>query len=621
MRAEQWDMSEGPAFTGGIYHYPAWTAMSDRAKLSVLRDMAQVYGRDPRLRDIAVNIIRSAGAAPRDYKAQAAALLAWVQTNIYYVNEPGEQIASPWRTLEWRHGDCLPADTMLLTSAHELVPIAEATPGMRIWGRDRWSEVLAVWEKGPLEVRTVTLNNGTSFRATAEHKVYVDACKRHGPCCSWSYNAQCVEREIVRIPLSDLAPDMIMLQPERIACAETATMDPRRAYIEGLYLADGWLGFTGTAWESGATRFSIAGKDGHPKEAQKREVVALCEELGIETRWTDRYVDVKSSEWARRLVACGRHAYNKHALALALDEAAASELFRGLLADSGANTSGSGRTYSTTSRTLELQFRVLARMLGRSTSTRCLVDHGGLGNHPIYRVGLRDETSARQPKRLRVKSIVRDGTEVPCYDITTDDHYVYLPEADVTVSNCDDQSLLLAALAESVTLPWRYVLAGRTVLGVRTKYIEGSWAFPFTQFSHIYVQLGWPPFKPTTWMSAEPTMPGAPLGYDVIDHGVRTTPDGKTSLPELGAWGDAVIGAGPADTVLAPVQPQMMLTCPPPNLILQPGDAPWYQRVDWDLVLNGVIQGVLVSLAVTLTTPLLALLARRAAQQQQRGGE
>lgn len=256
--------------------------MSDRAKLRFMRELVQTYGRDPRLRDIAIGIIRDAGAAPRDYKAQAAALLAWVQTNIYYVNEPGEQIATPWRTLQWRHGDC------------------------------------------------------------------------------------------------------------------------------------------------------------------------------------------------------------------------------------------------------------------------------------------------------------------------------------------DDQSLLLASFAESISLPWRFVLAGRTLFGRKVKYIEGSWLFPFTQFSHIYMQIGWPPFKPSTWMSAEPTLPHAPLGYDVIDHGVQSSPDGRVALPELGAWGnvvegDVVVGAGTTDIATA----QAAMQCAPNNMIIRAGDAPWYQRIDWDLVLNGVIQGVLVTLAVTVTTPVMLAIARR----------
>lgn len=39
---------------------------------------------------------------------------------------------------------------------------------------------------------------------------------------------------------------------------------------------------------------------------------------------------------------------------------------------------------------------------------------------------------------LRVDGVRRAVAAEPCYDLQTSDHYVYLPEHDVTVSNCDD---------------------------------------------------------------------------------------------------------------------------------------------------------------------------------------
>ena len=72
--------------------------------------------------------------------------------------------------------------------------------------------------------------------------------------------------------------------------------------------------------------------------------------------------------------------------------------------------------------------------------------------------------------------------------------------------------------------------------GRKVKHYEGG-PMPWTgSFSHIYVQLGWPPFNPTTWVSAEPTIPGLPLGHDVVDHGVPAS----VAMPEMGAN-----GAGP----------------------------------------------------------------------------
>jgi hypothetical protein len=54
---------------------------------------------------------------------------------------------------------------------------------------------------------------------------------------------------------------------------------------------------------------------------------------------------------------------------------------------------------------------------------------------------------------LRVLSIERAVRTVPCWDISTDDHYVYLPEHDVTVSNCDEATITMVALALCIGIP------------------------------------------------------------------------------------------------------------------------------------------------------------------------
>jgi hypothetical protein len=98
------------------YHLPAWGAMGDPRRIATLRRIVLEYGRDPRVATLAVQIVRgdrsvwrkrrAMRAEPREYKKQAAALLAWVQTHIYYVNEPGERLQSPEYTLRVGYGDC-----------------------------------------------------------------------------------------------------------------------------------------------------------------------------------------------------------------------------------------------------------------------------------------------------------------------------------------------------------------------------------------------------------------------------------------------------------------------------------------------------------------------------------
>jgi transglutaminase-like putative cysteine protease len=89
-----------------VYDLPKFDGYQDPKKLDVLMRLAEQAGRDPRLATLAVDIFRQAGVQPRDYIGQASALLKWVQTNIYYVNEPDERLQEPTYTLRVRYGDC-----------------------------------------------------------------------------------------------------------------------------------------------------------------------------------------------------------------------------------------------------------------------------------------------------------------------------------------------------------------------------------------------------------------------------------------------------------------------------------------------------------------------------------
>ena len=56
-------------------------------------------------------------------------------------------------------------------------------------------------------------------------------------------------------------------------------------------------------------------------------------------------------------------------------------------------------------------------------------------------------------RSTRIVSIDRGVREAECFDVTTQDGYVYLPEHDVTVSNCDEASITLAAACMCVGIP------------------------------------------------------------------------------------------------------------------------------------------------------------------------
>ena len=103
-------LKSGPALPGGrkVYQLPDWKKMSDGQKVRYIKRLILSYGRDPRIRNVAVNIYRKYGVKPRDYRGQAKALLAWTQANVYYLNEPSELLQAPTYTINPKvmSGDC-----------------------------------------------------------------------------------------------------------------------------------------------------------------------------------------------------------------------------------------------------------------------------------------------------------------------------------------------------------------------------------------------------------------------------------------------------------------------------------------------------------------------------------
>ncbi len=404
------------------------------------------------------------------------------------------------------------------------------------------------------------------MRATEAHKVFVWSCAAHGTTCTSmrcranpdyygkgnlkSRGAKAIPRwTLQELRVSELKSGMRLLKPESIPYGSHEE-DPETAYVNGLYLADGWINHKYER-QDGTEKvfdFAIAGKDGFPKEAQKMKVQAICADRGIPTRWDERYIAVKDSEWATRLSSFGSKAWTKAADRIDLSEASAKALLKGIMADSGQASQSSTLVYSSTSYKLALQLRLLFKMQGISTSCRYLENHGGLGTHPIWRVSPYQNNEGRygmpigqaSPYGLHIKSIEREVEETECYDLTTDDHYVYLPDSDIVVHNCDDSVTLLCALFESINLPWRLVLSGKHVSGQKVRYIEGQAVPSQVGWSHIYCMVGTPPFNPNRWWFCETTIPGVPLGWDVIAGDHSYLPEmqkggGASTVVELGA--------------------------------------------------------------------------------------
>jgi len=167
--------------------------------------------------------------------------------------------------------------------------------------------------------------------------------------------------------------------------------------------------------------------------------------------------------------------------------------------------------------------------------------------------------------------------------------------------DCDDLAVLICSLATSIGLPNRFVIAGKDRRGRPVRYAEGRRAPPRgVNFFHIYADLGWPPMKPTTWMAAEPTIAGLPLGHDVVTHGL---PQGSQGGSDVNFQGYGHIPEEAPSTgyvdLTQDVEVQAYLDEQNPFAIVRGyGWRGLWGKIPWVDLLLGAVQGVVTAVAI-----------------------
>jgi hypothetical protein len=134
-----------------------------------------VYGsRSPRIRALAINIVRQAKVPEKDYYGEILAIHDWIKRNIRYMHDPVNQetLSHPEElAFNTKAGDCLAGDTHLLTP-NGRIRIADVRPGDTIWGKHGWTKVMQWWDKGVLPVKTYRLGP-YFFICTDEHRCFL----------------------------------------------------------------------------------------------------------------------------------------------------------------------------------------------------------------------------------------------------------------------------------------------------------------------------------------------------------------------------------------------------------------------------------------------------------------
>lgn len=415
----------------------------------------------------------------KDTKAEMQAIFNALRRDIRYTSDVAgvDTYAHPKRTLDMGGGDCLPGETLLVTP-QGLVPIEHVKVGDTIHDGTSWVRVTNWWDKGVLPINTYELNNKSVLRCTADHRVF-RVTRRDG--------------EHTEMRAGDLKTDDLLLQPRAFA-AGVESLSEAHAVIVGAYLSEGW-------WDESKGIFCIAGI---PNSKGVRELVLeAAASLGITDIYKhERYLGFRKPE-AWLVSGLGVGAAEKRLPHLNFDLATIATIVKVMeMGDGGLSTLGrsvnQNMVYSTASKTMALQYRVMQRMLGRSTHMKYMTaeQHGGAGTKAIWRITVRNGHVNKPWAKIRE---VREGVvAVPVFDIETESGRIYLPESDIIVHNCDEYSATACAALMAVGIPCRFKV-------IQTKRSNGP--------DHIYAQGGFPKENPKQWISLDASV-AMPFGWE-----------------------------------------------------------------------------------------------------------
>jgi hypothetical protein len=421
----------------------------------------------------------------KDNLSEARAIFDAARKRVRYTSDIAgvDTYQKPAHTLALRSGDCLPGETRLLREDGTTVMLENVKIGERIFDGTGWTTVTQFWHKGVQPVLGLKLNNGSFFRCTKDHLLFRVP---HGGSASEAFEVRAGQIEVTDE----------LLQPKELVFPEGERLTQDEGFLIGLYLAEGSV--RRSRVDGALATISIAGI-ANGKGYRERLLGGVAERLGLRVSEQERelYLTASDDTLERLLGGLGKYAPEKALKHTRYTPESAGYILEGLEADGGFADSGTF-VFSTTSQTLALQYRLLQRTQGRSCHMQCVVEHGGLGENPIFRVTVR--TGNRRPW-AKVRAIYDAGVS-NVFDIETDSGRFYVPQADIVVHNCDDYSSLLCSALLSAGIPCRFKVI-RTVNG--------------NDWNHIYVQAGFPRADPKKWISLDASVPTS-FGWEAPSH-------------------------------------------------------------------------------------------------------
>lgn len=441
---------------------------------------------------------------PRDDQCEIVKIWNFVVRNFRYVYDPAtlDTFATAKLSLEAGGGDCFPVGTLVLREDGRIVPIETIQVGDFIHDGVSFVEVLKTWDRGLKPIHAMTLNNGDVLRLSDTHKVlrvprgdYTNP--NTGKILRNATPGRYESAEETRV--YDLKVGDDLLQPREFG-GGSIELSEDDAFLVGAYLAEGCKTNGGRDSDGVLRRSQVSIAGISNGKGIRERVIDILSRRGVAFNSPSNAILFKVVDVPILAeLDLGNTAIDKHLPHLDWGPQTVANIVAAMeQGDGGLSTSGKNMVYSTISTELALQYRVLKRMLGNSVAMKCLVEHGGAGKNPIYRMTVRVNDKFRP--WAHVKAIAVEDEEQECVDIMTASGRVYLPESDVLLRNCDDATILFSSLLESIGFHTRCRV-------ISTPDEPENWV-------HIYPLVGVPKDDPSDWLPLDCTVSGYKPGQE-----------------------------------------------------------------------------------------------------------
>ena len=466
----------------------------------------------------------AAGCA-RDFRCQGQRVLDWTKKKISYIPDPLttadehgvvqgiELVQAPLRTIQRGGGDCIPlGEKIILRHKASGQYAARAIGDLRETFGEYEALSYAVNEKswvfspitqwqlrGRRPIQNVIMRSGQKFSCTPDHKVWGLFTERFEP---------------RRQPLSEITTWSkgymrgLMFAHKIPALGSVAGISPAQVFVEGLFAAEGYA--------EKPFKSEISNKNAHLID----HTCACLDELGIPHRRRLRkdgvsLVYIKASWLSRRLHGLfGGRAYTKRfpeeylsvsreAMELLLDAYGKGDAY--IPKPGSVWFNRTSKIYNTSSSELAQQLILMHMILGRPVSPWYQPHPRGAGRveRPMWRVICKDIPGhrghrERQPgvENACIKRI-DDAGETEVCDISVEGTRNFVTQNGAVVSNCDDQSSLIAAMALALGIPARFAT------------LKCDPERP-AEYSHVYPVL----FIDGQWLGADATVRDSHLGWE-----------------------------------------------------------------------------------------------------------